>query len=422
MEKKCIDTIRVLSAAQPEIANSGHPGAPMGCAPMAHYLWGQRMVYDPTDPAWINRDRFVLSNGHASALQYSMLHLSGYKVSKDDLKSFRQLHSITPGHPEVGVTPGVEVTTGPLGQGLSQAVGLAMASHHLEKRYNREGFPVFSNTVFCVCGDGCLQEGVTSEACSLAGHLKLGRLVVLYDSNHITIDGSTEISFTESVSKRFEAYGWHVDHVADGDADTSGIADAVHRAEKINDKPSLIIVNTTIGFGSGKQGTAKVHGAPLGKDDFAQTLDRLEIKGDMKNDHFHVSEDVYHHYKERATKNIESHTRWNAMMEEYKRQFPTEGADLMRRFFKSNDSVEAVGFRTCGCFNFLPSYRSSQSCRCSKQMINQTPLVTCPTNVSKSSPRIWMTSLGGRQILQNPTRPTYRGRQISKHPITSGDT
>ena len=215
MSLRCIDTVRVLCADVVEKANSGHPGAPMGCAPIAHVLWSEFMKYSPSDPKWTNRDRFVLSNGHACALQYSMLHLTGYALSMDDLKSFRQLHSITPGHPENILTAGVEVTTGPLGSGISNAVGIAIAEKQLAATFNRPGLDIVDTYTYVICGDGCLQEGISSEACSLAGHLGLGKLIVCYDDNRITIDGDTKLSFTEDVNKRYEAYGWHVQTVDD---------------------------------------------------------------------------------------------------------------------------------------------------------------------------------------------------------------
>ncbi|RLO04825.1 hypothetical protein DYB28_004858, partial [Aphanomyces astaci] len=232
-ETLCINTVRMLGADQPTAGNSGHPGAPMGCAPMAHVLFGKVMTYNPTNPAWTNRDRFVLSNGHACALQYAMLNLTGYDVSIDDLKSFRQWGSKCPGHPENFCTPGVEVSTGPLGQGLSNAVGLAIGEKHLAAVFNKEGHEIVDHYTYVICGDGCMQEGVTSEASSLAGHLGLGKLIVLYDDNLITIDGSTDLSFTEDVGKRYEAYGWHVQTVTDGNYDHESIHRAVLNAKAV---------------------------------------------------------------------------------------------------------------------------------------------------------------------------------------------
>jgi transketolase len=240
-ETQCINTVRVLSAEMVEKANSGHPGAPMGCAPIAHLLYGSFMNYSPQDPKWFNRDRFVLSNGHACALLYSMLHLTGYELSIDDLKQFRQLGSLTPGHPENILTPGVEVSTGPLGQGISNAVGLAIAEKHLGAVYNREGFNLIDHYTYVLCGDGCLQEGISSEACSLAGHLGLGKLIVCYDDNRITIDGDTSLSFTEDVNKRYESYGWHVQTVDDVN-DLTALAQAIENAKAETSRPSIIKV------------------------------------------------------------------------------------------------------------------------------------------------------------------------------------
>jgi len=241
--RQCVNTVRVLSADCVERANSGHPGAPMGCAPIAHVLYSEVMNYAPANPKWFNRDRFVLSNGHACALLYSMLHLTGYDVTLDDLKLFRQLHSKTPGHPENMVTPGVEVSTGPLGQGLSNAVGMALAERHLAAVYNKpDGFEsLIDHYTFVICGDGCLQEGITSEACSLAGHWGLGKLIVCYDDNAITIDGNTNLSFTENVSLRYESYGWHVQSVVDVN-DLLSLSKAISAAKAEHGRPSLIKV------------------------------------------------------------------------------------------------------------------------------------------------------------------------------------
>jgi len=242
---RCVDTIRVLSADIVEKANSGHPGAPMGCAPIAHILFGETMLFSPSNPKWCNRDRFILSNGHACALLYSMLHLTGYDMSMDDLKSFRQFGSKTPGHPENFLTPGVEVSTGPLGQGISNAVGLAIAERHLAASFNRDGFDIVDHFTYVICGDGCLQEGVSSEACSLAGHLGLGKLIVCYDDNHVTIDGDTALSFTEDVNTRFQAYGWHVLTVNDAN-DIHAMRDAIRQAKAEADRPTIIKVSYII--------------------------------------------------------------------------------------------------------------------------------------------------------------------------------
>ena len=270
LERLAVDTIRTLSIDGVQQANSGHPGAPMGMAPMTFALWTKHLRHAPTDPAWPNRDRFVLSAGHASMLLYSMLHLTGYAVSLDDLKSFRQWGSITPGHPEYGMTPGVEATTGPLGQGLVNGVGMAIAERRLAGEFNRPGHEVIDHRTYVICSDGDLQEGITAEAASLAGHLKLGKLIALYDDNRIQLDGPTAWTFTEDVVARFDAYGWHTQRVDDGN-DVAAINAAIEAA-KADDRPSLIAVHTTIGYGSpNKAGSQKAHGAPLGPDEVRLT-------------------------------------------------------------------------------------------------------------------------------------------------------
>ena len=264
IDQKAITTIRVLAAETVQKANSGHPGLPIGAAPMAYTLWKQ-MKHNPKNPAWQARDRFVLSAGHASALEYSLLHLFGYPLTMDDMKSFRQWGSKTPGHPEFGHTVGVESTTGPLGQGVSTAVGMAMAEAHLAAEFNREGYPVVDNYTYALCGDGCLMEGVSSESASLAGTLKLGKLIVLYDRNKITIEGDTDIAFTEDVGARYAAYGWQVQEVADGE-NIDAIDAAIQAAKADKDHPSLIIVHTEIAHGTPKAGKASAHGEPLGEE------------------------------------------------------------------------------------------------------------------------------------------------------------
>ncbi|OBT69450.1 hypothetical protein VE03_01186 [Pseudogymnoascus sp. 23342-1-I1] len=270
-----IDTLRALSIDASFKANSGHPGAPMGLAPIAHVLFNQMNFNPATNKYWINRDRLVLSNGHACALLYSLLHLYGY-ISLDDLKAFRQLDSQTPGHPEAHITPGIEVTTGPLGQGLANAVGLAIAQTHLAAVYNRPGFDLFTNKTFVIFGDGCAMESVASEAASLAGHLQLGNLIAIYDDNHICIDGDINSTFTEDVTKRFEAYGWHTQHVQDGNTGLDAMNRAI-QAVAVTDKPSMIKVTTTIGYGSILANTGAVHGSPVKVDDIKQFKEKFNI-------------------------------------------------------------------------------------------------------------------------------------------------
>ncbi|KAI9242285.1 MAG: transketolase [Podila humilis] len=323
-----INTIRVLAADTVFKSNSGHPGAPMGCAPMAHLLFSHFMNYNPKNPTWANRDRFVLSNGHACALQYILLHLMGYPTTMDDLKNFRQLGSNTPGHPESHMTVGIEVTTGPLGQGFANAVGLAIGEAHMAATFNKPGFELFNNYTFMITGDGCLQEGVASEAASLAGHLQLGKLIALYDDNHITIDGDTEVSFTEDVVKRFEAYGWHVIVVKDGNNDLEAMAKAIEEAKKVTDKPTLIKIFTTIGFGSLMAGTEKVHGSPLKADDIVQLKKAM---GFNPEEHFAVPQSTYDLYHAKAAKGAGINSEWDALVEKYSAQYPELASELKRR-------------------------------------------------------------------------------------------
>ncbi|KJE94848.1 transketolase [Capsaspora owczarzaki ATCC 30864] len=328
LEWRCINTIRTLAADTVQRANSGHPGAPMGLAPTAHLLWAEFMRYNPTNPAWINRDRFVLSNGHACALQYSMLHLAGYQVTLEDLKHFRQIGSITPGHPENTHTPGVEVTTGPLGQGIANAVGLAIAQTHLAAEFNRPGFELINNHTYVILGDGCHMEGISGEAASLAGHLGLGNLIAIYDDNKISIDGETELAFTEDVAKRFEAYGWHTIHVSDADDDIVALRAAIESAKKVTDRPSLILARTTIGYGSEKEGTEKVHGAPLGDKDLAAAKTRLGFDPAQS---FVVPAEVAAHYGQIAAQGQQLEADWRAQFDAYRAAHPALAAEFERR-------------------------------------------------------------------------------------------
>ena len=297
LDNVSINALRFLAVDAVEKANSGHPGAPLGDAPMAYLLFQKLMRHNPANSQWSNRDRFVLSNGHASAMLYSVLHLSGYKVSLDDLQQFRQWHSNTPGHPERGDTDGVEVTTGPLGQGLAMAVGLAMAEKHLAARYNQPGHNVVDHCTYVLCGDGDLMEGVSHEACSLAGTLGLGKLILLYDDNLISLDGPTDLSFTEDVAKRFDAYHWHVQHVADGN-DLAAIEQAIAAAKAVTDKPSIIAVRTIIGYGSPKAGSSKAHGEALGAEDVKLTKEKLGWPADK---FFYVPDDARKNWATVAT-------------------------------------------------------------------------------------------------------------------------
>ncbi|MEN9205979.1 MAG: transketolase [Thermostichales cyanobacterium DRC_bins_46] len=328
LEELAINTIRFLAVDAVQKANSGHPGLPMGAAPMAYVLWQQFMKFNPRNPKWVDRDRFVLSAGHGCMLQYALLHLTGYDVSLEDLQQFRQWGSKTPGHPENFETPGVEVTTGPLGQGVGNAVGLAIAEAHLAARFNKPGHTIVDHYTYVILGDGCNMEGVASEAASLAGHLKLGKLIMLYDSNHISIDGSTDLAFTEDVGKRYEAYGWHVQKVEDGDHDLKAIAEALANAKAVTDKPSLIIVTTTIGYGSpNKAGTADVHGAPLGVDEVKLTKEKL---GWPLEPTFWIPEEVLAHFRTAVDKGAQAEAEWNARFAAYEAAYPVEAAEFKR--------------------------------------------------------------------------------------------
>ncbi|EXJ76731.1 transketolase [Cladophialophora psammophila CBS 110553] len=328
LDWKAINTIRLLAVDATLKANSGHPGAPMGMAPVAHVLFNKFMTFNPKNPNYINRDRFVLSNGHGCMLQYALLHLFGYAVSMDDLKHFRQVDSITPGHPEARDTPGIEVTTGPLGQGFSNAVGLAIAQAHTAAVFNKPGYDLINNYTYCFFGDGCAMEGVASEAASTAGHLQLGNLICIYDDNHISIDGDTKVAFTEDVAKRFEAYGWHVQHVKDGDHDLDGIEAAIQKAKEVKDKPSMIKLTTTIGFGSKLQGTGGVHGNPLKADDAAQVKQKF---GFNPEESFVVPQEVYDLYHKHAAEGAAAEQAWNDLFKKYGNEFPELAKDFTRR-------------------------------------------------------------------------------------------
>ncbi|MGI1835328.1 MULTISPECIES: transketolase [Bacillus] len=326
IELKSIATIRTLSIDAIEKANSGHPGMPMGAAPMAYALWTNHLNVSPQNPNWFNRDRFVLSAGHGSMLLYSMLHLSGYNLSIEDLKQFRQWGSKTPGHPEFGHTEGVDATTGPLGQGIAMAVGMALAERHLAETYNKDNFNVVDHYTYSICGDGDLMEGISSEAASLAGHLGLGRLIVLYDSNDISLDGDLDRSFSENVKNRFEAMNWEVLYVKDGN-NIDEVTAAIEKAKQSTDKPTLIEVKTTIGFGSpNRAGTSGVHGAPLGSEEAKLTKEAYSWTFE---EDFHVPSEVYDHFKT-AVKDAgqKKEAAWNELFEQYEKEYPELAAQL----------------------------------------------------------------------------------------------
>ncbi|HEY4338118.1 MAG TPA: transketolase [Puia sp.] len=318
-EQLCIDTVRVLSADAVQKANSGHPGTPMATAPMGHLLWGKHMRYNPKNPGWPNRDRFVLSAGHACMLQYSFLYLTGYDLTLEDIKNFRQLHSKTPGHPEYGLTPGIEVTTGPLGQGFANGIGMAIAQKHLAARFNQPGYELFNYTIYVICSDGDMMEGVSGEAASLAGHLGLGNIVYLYDDNHISIEGNTNITFGEDVGKRFEAYGWHVQAVEDGN-DLAALDKAIQAARAETGRPSLIRVRTHIAYGSpNKVDTAGAHGSPLGVDEVKLVK---KFFGFDPEESFVVPGKVLEYYRAAGERGVGLEEEWDQLFERYTKEFP----------------------------------------------------------------------------------------------------
>ncbi|KAJ7046571.1 transketolase [Mycena alexandri] len=351
-----IATIRTLAADVVAKSNSGHPGAPMGMAPVAHILFSRFVNANPKNSKWFNRDRFVLSNGHACVLQYTLLHLLGYKLSLNDLKEFRQLDSLTPGHPEAGHTDGIEVTTGPLGQGFANGVGLAIAQAHLGAVYNKDGFDLINNFTYVFCGDGCLMEGVASEAASLAGHLQLGNLIVVYDDNHISIDGDTAVAFTEDVGARFASYGWQVLPVDNGDSDLAAIYNAIAKARLEKGKPTIIKLKTTIGFGSKEQGTHGVHGSPLKADDIAALKTKFGFSPDEK---FHVPKETYDAYAEVAKRGAALEASWNDLLTSYGKKYPTEHAELTRRI---------SGKLPEGWEKSLPVYKTSDAAQASRKL------------------------------------------------------
>jgi len=328
LEQLCINSIRMLAVDAVNKSNSGHPGLPMGCAPMGYTLWNKFLKHNPKNPEWFNRDRFVLSAGHGCMLLYALLHLTGYdSVTVDDLKQFRQWGARTPGHPETFETPGVEVTAGPLGAGISNAVGLAIAETHLAAKFNKADCKIVYHFTYVIMGDGCNQEGVSSEACSLAGHLKLGKLIALYDDNQITIDGRTDVSFTEDVLKRYESYGWHVQHVQDGNTDVNAISKAIESAKKVTDKPSIIKITTTIGYGSpNKSDTAGVHGAPLGEEEASLTRKQL----DWSYSPFEIPQEVYREYQQAIPLGEKLEAEWNDLLNKYRNNYPTESNEFER--------------------------------------------------------------------------------------------
>jgi transketolase len=327
MQERALSAIRFLSADAVQQANSGHPGLPMGAAAMAYTVWMRHLRHNPRNPKWPNRDRFILSGGHGSALLYSLLHLTGYDLSLDEVKRFRQWGSLTPGHPEFGLTPGIETTTGPLGQGFANGVGMAIAEAHLAAEFNTPEHAVIDHYTFAIVTDGDLMEGVSSEAASLAGHLKLGKLIYLYDDNHISIDGSTSLAFTEDRARRFEAYHWHVQIITDGN-DVEAI-DAAIQAAKADERPSIIMCRTIIGFGlPTRAGTAKAHGEAPGDEELNGAK---EAVGWPLEPRFHIPEDALAHFRQSVEKGRQTEDEWNQLLEQYRASSPEKAAELERR-------------------------------------------------------------------------------------------
>jgi transketolase len=328
LDKRAINVMRGLAVDAVEAARSGHPGLPLGAAPMAYVLWARHLKHDAADPAWIDRDRFVLSAGHGSMLLYGLLHLFGYGLELDDLKAFRQWGSRTAGHPEAGLAPGVEATTGPLGQGAAIAVGMAIAERSLASRFNRPRYTLFDHRTFALVSDGDLMEGISAEAASLAGHLGLGKLTLLYDANDVSLDGPTSLAFSEDVGARYEAYGWHVARVAEGDTDLDAIDEALEDARRRTDQPSMILVRTTIGFGAPtKAGSAAAHGAPLGPEEARRTKEALALDPDRA---FHVPDEVYERFREHAERGARARGAWSERFEAYRNEYPELAEDLER--------------------------------------------------------------------------------------------
>lgn len=357
LEMKSINTIRCLAIDAVEKANSGHPGTPMALAPAAYVLWMEHLRYNPHNPKWFNRDRFVLSNGHASMLQYAIMHLVGYDISIEDIKNFRQWDSITPGHPEYGLTPGIETTTGPLGQGLMNAVGMAIAEAHLAALFNTEQHKIVDHYTYVFCSDGDLMEGASHEAASFAGHMGLGKLIVLYDDNHITIEGNTSLTYSDDVEKRFEAYHWHVQNVGDKGNDLRAISEAFTNAKKVIDQPSIIILRTHIGYGSpNKQDTPDAHGSPLGADEVKLVKEFYVWPIDK---FFRVPEDVKSSMSVAVDKGKKLEEDWNQLFDDYKNANP----DLAKQFLAQLKQALPEDY-----YHDLPNYLPADGAKATREV------------------------------------------------------
>lgn len=397
-EQLTINTLRLLSAQAIEKANSGHPGIALGCAPMAYQLWAKHLNHNPKNCNWINRDRFVLSAGHGSALLYSLLHLFGYGLTIDDLKNFRQLGSKTPGHPEYGNTRGVEVTTGPLGQGFANAVGMAVAENHMAAIFNKSDYNIIDHYTYVLCGDGCMMEGITSEAASLAGSLGLGKLIVLYDSNNITIEGDTNVTFTENVLDRFKSYNWHILKVNDGN-DITSISEAITEAKNEKNKPTIIEIKTVIGFGSpNKSGDASSHGAPLGKEELELT--KKSLNWNYEED-FYVPDEVKQNMQNIKKRLTSLEENWNKLFNEYKNKFP-ECAEKLKKWYDDKYFEELLNDKDFWNYDKDMATRIS-----SEEVLNK---------ISVIMPNIF----GGSADLAPSTKTVMKNKEFYSHNIPSG--
>ena len=396
-----VNAIRVLSADGVQKANSGHPGLPLGSAAMAYELWAKHMKHNPADPKWPNRDRFILSGGHGSMLLYSLLHLFGYGLTIEDLSRFRQDNSLTPGHPEYGHTAGVEATTGPLGAGMAMSVGMAMAEAHLAAKFNKEGYPIVDHYTYVLGGDGCMMEGITSEAMSLAGTLGLGKLIVLYDSNKISIEGSTDIAFTEDVKKRFEAFGFQTLVVEDGN-NLEEIGAAIEAAKADLSRPSMITVKTKIGYGSPKEGMASAHGEPLGADNIRAMKEKL---GWPSQEPFYVPEEVYANYKALAQEKAKDQKEWNELFAKYCKEYP-EMKELWDKYHNENAAKDLMDKEEFWTFENKPEATRNISGKIINKLKNYLPNLIGGSADLAPSTKTYMSDMG------DFSKKDYSGRNL----------
>ena len=402
IQEQAINTIRILSAEGVQKANSGHPGLPMGAAPMAFELWANHLNHNPQNPKWDNRDRFILSAGHGSMLVYSLLHLFGYGLEIEDLKNFRQWDSLTPGHPEFGHTVGVETTTGPLGAGFATGIGMAMAEAHLATKFNKDNYPIVDHYTYAIVGDGCLMEGVTAEAASLAGTLALDKFIAFYDSNQISIEGSTDLAFTEDVAKRFEAYHWQVLEVEDGN-DSEAIGKAIEEAKANKEQPSLIIVKTKIGYGCpAKEGKASAHGEPLGQENLIATKENLGMPVDKE---FYVSEEVQTYINSLAAKGAQTEDAWNTLFDDYKKAYPELAAQYEKDMsgFIDTEALDAKDFWT---YDEKPNATRATSGQVIQKLVKIIPNLFGGSADLAPSTKTWMNDQG------EFSKDNYAGKNI----------